>query len=185
MNTLQYKLIILLTLSLVVLASGCTSNSGDTAKNFTNDQISFQYPGNWSEISEDQYTTYENESTIHMVHIEAQTIDSTTIIVSTVNRKICTTVNNSKDYYDLLVRGSSYSNGTNVSKSTITIDNTTAYVLEYTSSNKKTTTGTRKFKNIIFDKNGEIYVIVLTCFPETYDAGNSALDMITQSFKVK
>ncbi|NYB52919.1 MAG: hypothetical protein HVN35_10235 [Methanobacteriaceae archaeon] len=117
---------ILMVVSLVVMASGCTSDQWATNKTYTGNGITFQYPGTWSENATKSLSTPSGSSNIAAVGTDDEAFAVGSISVSGLDAaSIQTVLNQLVQQYQ--------SQGFGASKS-VNVDGTTATMI--TSTNK-------------------------------------------------
>jgi hypothetical protein len=172
----KYLLVVVAIVALVVMASGCTSQTGNNTtatKTYSANGISFNYSSNWDIINE---TTNENGTVIALGDADIQQNNSVkgngvSII------KIPKTANSTADLADLKSQFASL-NGTN---STISIAGVTANVTTF---NTQMNNVTAQIKIIDFEKNNYIYLIQYATIASDFQIQEQLFETITKSLQV-
>jgi hypothetical protein len=172
----KYIVVVMAIVALVVMASGCTSQTGNNTtatKTYSANGISFNYSSNWDIIND---TTNENGTVIALGDADIQQNNSVkgngvSII------KIPKTANSTADLADLKTQFASL-NGTN---STITIAGVTA---NETTFNTQMNNVTAQIKIIDFEKNNYIYLIQYATIASDFQTQTQLFETITKSLQV-
>ena len=170
----KYYLFVIAIIGLVVMASGCVSQTGNNTtatKTYSANGISFKYPSNWSLINQ---TTHSNSTVIAIgdSSFNNKTLNGNgVIIIKTPNNSTSTSNNtNIKSQIAKL-------NGT---KTTQTIDGVTANVTTYTT---KISNETVLIKSISFEKNNYNYQIQFATIATDVKLQEQMFNTIINSFK--
>lgn len=170
----------LLVLSLVVFASGCTSNSDNNdnqTKTLSQNNVSFTYPGTWvianSEANDTIAAVADPKS------VNAQTGLAQTVV--TVQRKNLTGTMDSMyaDNYESLFSNSSYQR---VSEGNLTINNNSVMENVYTADSNGVTL---KQRALWIENNDYVYVILCSALQTQFDKEAQNFDLIINSFKIQ
>lgn len=171
----KYFLFVLAIVALVVMASGCTSQTGNNStatKAYSANGISFNYPDTWAIINE---TNNENGTAVILGDADFNTNNGTKgsgLVVF----KVPKSTNSSAEIANLKTQ---LSNGTN---STITIAGVTA---NETSFNASANNVTAQFKFLDFEKNNFLYLIQYTSVTNGTQTQEGLFDTITKSFQIQ
>jgi len=175
----KYFLAILL-LALVVMASGCVTNTTNQTKNYSANGVSFQYPANWTL----QNATNNNITGIMVVDADFNRTNGTLGSLATI---IMGPQANSADLatFKNNITSEAKSSGVNVTNATVSIAGLTA--------NATTLTGTDNSTNQIyvqlidFSKNNKSFIIFLEAIGSStaVDNAKAGFDVIIKSFKVE
>jgi len=171
----KYFLFVVAIVAIVVMASGCTSQTGNNStatKTYSANGISFNYPSSWAIINE---TSNENGTVIALGDADIQKNNSVkgngvTII------KVPQNTNSSGDLANLKTQFAGL-NGTN---STETIAGVTANETTITT---KINNATAQLKFISFEKNNFIYLIQYVTLSSDFQTQQGLFDTITKSFQ--
>lgn len=176
-NVLNCKVIrisgILVLIILVVLTSGCTSNS--TINTYSGNGISFNYPPGWNITSPNTSGTYTTFSVI-VSKDPVQEGTEVQINVMPSNASTQDVVNSAKEFI--------VPNWTKLSNGTLKIDGNTAYQVTYIDNDYGPEEGIR-CEQIGFVKNGKIYSIVLSAPYYNFDKEKSNFNIVLNSLKVQ
>ena len=172
----KYIFVVVAIIALVVMASGCTSQTGNNTtatKTYSANGISFNYSTNWDIINE---TTNENGTVIALGDADIQQNNSVkgngvSII------KIPKTENSTADLTSLKSEFAAL-NGTN---STITIAGVTA---NETTFNTQMNNVTAQIKIIDFEKNNYIYLIQYATIASDFQTQQQLFETITKSLQI-
>lgn len=163
----------------LVAVSGCTSNNGNSTsvKNYTGNGVSFNYPGNWT--------------------LENQTSGNDTIMVTDLSSMNASRVTTSFQVQIIPLNGlteqsalAQFNNTIHpsewkkISNNTLTINDKTAYQRTYIA-NDTNYNQTMRYSEILFVKNGNIYILTLQAPDNTFDSVKSKFDTIINSLKIQ
>ena len=171
----KYFLFVIAIVAIVVLASGCTTQTGNNTtatKTYSANGMTFNYPSNWDIIND---TTNENGTVIALGDVDIQqnkTVkgNGATII------KVPQNSNSTADLNDLKTQFASL-NGTN---STVSIDGVTA---NETTISTKINNITAQLQFIDYEKNNYIYLIQYATIASDIKTQEQLFNIITKSFK--
>ncbi len=172
----KYYLLAVAIVALIVMASGCTTQTGNntTTKTYSANGMTFNYPGNWTIINE---TTNENGTIIALGDADIQqnnTIKGNGVSII----KIPKTANSSAELANLKSEFANL-NGTN---GTISIAGVTA---NETTFNSNVNNVTAQIKIIDFEKNNNLYLIQYATISTTFQNQQQLFDIITKSFQTQ
>ncbi len=171
----KYFLFVVAIVAIVVMASGCTSQTGNNStstKTYSANGISFNYPSSWSIINE---TSNENGTVIALGDADIQknnTVKGNGVTII----KVPQNTNSSADLANLKTQFAGL-NGTN---STETIAGVTANETTITT---KINNATAQIKFIYFEKNNFIYLIQYATLSSDFQTQQGLFDSITKSFQ--
>ncbi|BDZ69760.1 PsbP-related protein [Methanobacterium petrolearium] len=170
-------LILIVTIFMVVLVSGCITNEEkeNNSNNYTQGGMFFQYPPSWG--------VAEVNSTDGVAAVG----DPETVINGKPTTSVVIQKYNNTNNYNLQTAYSqnyaSYFNNTGrvkVSEGNFTLNNAKAYEMVYTSSDSGVK---KKYRAVWLQKGQNIYVILASAKVEDYDAQQSNFDMVINSFQ--
>ena len=170
----KYFLFVVAIVAIVVMASGCTSQTGNNStatKTYSANGISFNYPSSWAILNE---TSNEN-ATIVAIGDANSTQNNTTNGNGVVIYKIKT--NNSAS--DL----SNFSKSIRSLNGTMSTDSIAGLTANETTYNETGNNVTAKIKVIYFAKNNNIYLIQYVTIGSDFQTQQQLFDTITKSFQ--
>jgi len=170
----KYFLFVVAIVAIVVMASGCTSQTGNNStatKTYSANGISFNYPSSWAILNE---TSNEN-ATIVAIGDANSTQNNTTTGSGVVIYKLKT--NNSASDLSNLSKTIRSLNGT---MNTASIAGLTANETTY---NETGNNVTAQIKVIYFAKNNNIYLIQYVTYASDFQTQQQLFDTITKSFQ--
>ena len=170
----KYFLFVIAIVGLVVMASGCVSQTGNNStatKTYSANGISFNYPSSWSLINQ---TTHGNNTVVALgdSSFMNSTLKGNGVIITKSAPNSNSTVNNSN-----LKSQISKLNGT---KTNQTVDGTTANVTTFTT---KIGNETVLIKSINFEKNNYNYQIQFVTIATDIKSQEQMFNTIINSFK--
>jgi len=178
----KYPLIILTILLLSVLSSGCIFDNGNKTnqtKNYTQNGISFDYPGQWGIAN----TTVNNTivAVADPASIDPNTGFATTVAV--IQKLTLPSGSNMADIYnrnyEALFNNSSHQR---ISEGNITLDSLKAFENVYTLNEN----GIQKQQRALWiENNHTIYVILCSAKVTDFNNEKQNFDMIIYSFKIQ
>jgi len=170
----KYFLFVVAIVAIVVMASGCTSQTGNNStatKTYSANGISFNYPSSWAIINE---TSNENGTLIALGDANFKDNNSTNGNgVFIYNLK---TNNTSSDFANI-TKSIANLNGT---MNTVSIAGVTANT---TSFNDTANNVTAQVKLIYFTKNNNIYILQYLTIASDFQTQQGLFDTITKSFQ--
>jgi hypothetical protein len=170
----KYLFVVVAIVALVVMASGCTSQTGNNTtatKNYSANGIAFSYPDSWIVIND---TSNENITAVFVGDVDFNSTNGTkgnSAVISKLPKSDNATAAIS-DLKNQIV------NGTN---STLTIAGVSANV---TSINGTADNVTVQLKVLTFEKNNFLYVIQYITVANGTQPQEGAFDTITKSLQV-
>lgn len=170
---------ILVLLSLVVMASGCTSNQSINTKNFSAGGISFQYPDTWNASSQ----VGANATQIVVASPEFISSNGTKgSVVLILKVSNLTASNMTQTRQEFLTQAQQ--SGQNVTNATISIAGVSASDISY---NGNDTQGNKAYARLIdFNKNNTIYLMLFaTGGGADVEAAKPYFDVIVKSFQAE
>jgi hypothetical protein len=171
----KYFLFVIAIVAIVVLASGCTSQTGNNTtatKTYSANGMTFNYPSNWDIIND---TTNENGTVIALGDVDIQQNNTVKGNGATII-KVPQNSNSTADLNDLKTQFASL-NGTN---STVSIDGVTA---NETTISTKINNVTAQLQFIDYEKNNYIYLIQYATIASDIKTQEQLFNIITKSFK--
>ncbi len=170
----KYFLFVVAIVAIVVMASGCTSQTGNNStatKTYSANGISFNYPSSWAIINE---TTNENGTLIALGDANFKENNSTSGN-GVVLYKLKT--NNPSSDFANITKSIANLNGT---KDTVSIAGVTA---NETTFNDSVNNVTAQVKIIYFTKNNYIYILQYLTIASDFQTQQGLFDTITKSFQ--
>ena len=164
---------ILILVVIVILTSGCTSNSATNT--YSGNGITFNYSPSWHIM----FPNISGSRTAFSVVVFKDPMQEGTevqINVMPSNESTQDVINNAKKFRFL--------NDTKLSNGTLEIDGVTAYQITYICNEYGDEEGIRS-EQIGFVKNGNIYSIILQAPYYNFDKEKPNFDMVLNSFKVQ
>jgi PsbP-like protein len=171
----KYFLFVIAIVAIVVMASGCTSQTGNNTtatKTYSANGMTFNYPSNWEIIND---TTNENGTVVALGDADIQQNNTVKGNGATII-KVPQNANSTADLNDLKTQFANL-NGTN---STVSIDGITA---NETTISTKINNVTAQLQFIDFSKNNFIYLIQYATIASDIKTQEQLFNIITQSFK--
>ncbi len=171
----KYFLFVIAIVAIVVLASGCTTQTGNNTtatKTYSANGMTFNYPSNWDIIND---TTNENGTVIALGDVDIQQNNTVKGNGATII-KVPQNSNSTADLNDLKTQFASL-NGTN---STVSIDGVTA---NETTISTKINNITAQLQFIDYEKNNFIYLIQYATIASDIKTQEQLFNIITKSFK--
>jgi hypothetical protein len=171
----KYFLFVVAIVAIVVMASGCTSQTGNNTtatKTYSANGISFNYPSSWVILNE---TSNENGTVVAIGDADIQknnTVKGNGVTII----KVPENANSTADLTNLKTQFAGL-NGTN---STETIAGVTANATTITT---KISNATAQIKFIYFVKNNFIYLIQYATLSSDFQTQQQLFDTITKSFQ--
>ena len=179
-NRLNCKIIgisgILVLIILVVLTSGCTSNS--TTNTYSGNGISFNYSPGWQITFPSNSGMLNSQNSFSVIVFKDPMQEGTEVQINVMpsNESTQDVINNAKKFR--------VPNWTKLSNGTLKIDGNTAYQVTYIDNNYGPQEGI-KCEEIGFVKNGKIYGILLTAPYYNFDKEKPNFNMVLNSLKVQ
>lgn len=170
----KYFLFVVAIVAIVVMASGCTSQTGNNStatKTYSANGISFNYPSSWAIINE---TSNENGTLIALGDANFKDNNSTNgngVVIYNLK-----TNNTSSDFANI-TKSIANLNGT---MNTVSIAGVTANT---TSFNDTANNVTAQVKLIYFTKNNNIYILQYLTIASDFQTQQGLFDTITKSFQ--
>ncbi len=171
----KYFLFVVAIVAIVVMASGCTSQTGNNTtatKTYSANGMSFNYPSSWAILNE---TSNENGTVVALGDADIQknnTVKGNGVTII----KVPENANSTADLSTLKTQFAGL-NGTN---STETIAGVTANATTITT---KINNATAQIKFIYFVKNNFIYLIQYATLSSDFQTQQQLFDTITKSFQ--
>jgi len=170
----KYFLFVVAIVAIVVMASGCTSQTGNSTatKTYSANGMSFNYPSSWAILNE---TSNENGTVVALGDADIQknnTVKGNGVTII----KVPENANSTADLTNLKTQFAGL-NGTN---STETIAGVTANATTITT---KVNNATAQLKFIYFVKNNFIYLIQYATLSSDFKTQQQLFDTITKSFQ--
>jgi hypothetical protein len=170
----KYFLLVIAIIGLVVMASGCVSQTGNNTtatKSYSANGISFKYPGSWSLINQ---TTHSNNTVVAIgdSSFNNKTLNGNGVIIVKSPKNSTSRSDNTN-----LKSQTARLNGT---KTTQTIDGVTANVTTFTT---KISNETVLIKSISFEKNNYNYQIQFATISTDIKTQEQMFNTIINSFK--
>ena len=171
----KYFLFVIAIVGLVVMASGCISQTGNNStatKSYSANGISFNYPSNWSLINQ---TTHGNNTYVALgdSSFMNNTLKGNGVIIIKTPKNSNSSSSNSTNLKSQIAK----LNGT---KTTQTVDGVTANVTTFTT---QISNETVFIKFINFEKNNYNYQIQFVTISSDVKSQEQMFNMITNSFK--
>ncbi len=169
----------LLVLSLVVFASGCTSNTDtkdNQTKTLSQNNVSFTYPGTW--VIADSQANDTIAAVADPSSVNAQTGLAQTVVTVQLKNLTGTFDSMYADNYESLFSNSSYKR---VSEGNLTINGNTVLENVYTVDADGTNI---KQRAIWIQDNKNVYVILCSALTSQFDKEKQNFDMIINSFNI-
>lgn len=164
---LKKGILILVVLAVIVMASGCI-DSGTTNKTYSNNGVSFTYPGDWSELDKSDFQNSESNVLVAVGDKDKSTFALATVTIGS-NQRLATTKEWAASY-----KSGMLSNGyTFISEKSRTVDGQNGYEVVMQKSGIYTS-------NTYFAKDGTPY---LAAFASTSN-DEQTVNMILNSLKV-
>lgn len=171
-------LILMATIFMVVLVSGCVTNEekSNESNNYTQGGVFFQYPHSWGVAK------------INSTNGVAAVGDPQTVINGKPTTSVVIQKYNNTNYYNLQTayeqNYAAFFNNTGktkISEGNFILNNAKAYETVYTSSESGVK---KKYRAVWLQKGSNIYVILSSAKVEDYDAQQPNFDQIINTFRV-
>lgn len=172
-------LLALLVLTLVVFASGCTSDNNEKnnqTKTLSQNNISFTYPATWM-IGESKAND-TIASVADPKSVNTQTGFAETVVSIQIKNRTGTFEDMYNDNYESLFSNSSYQR---ISESNMTLNNNSVFGNVYTVESGGVI---KKQRAIWINDNKKVYVILCSALSSQFDKEKQNFDMIINSFKI-
>jgi len=169
----KYFIFVIAIVALVVMASGCTSQNGNTttSKAYSANGISFNYPSDWSVINQTSSQNLTGVILGDVTYNQSNGTNGNGLIIL----KIPQTTNTSSEVSNIKKQ---FTNGTN---STIIISGVNANL---TALNASANNITAQFKFVDFSKNNSTYLLQYTTVSNGTVTPGTIFDNIIKSFQV-
>jgi uncharacterized protein YcfL len=176
---LKKYLFILVVLSMVVMASGCTSNQNITTNNFSSGGMSFQYPDTWN------VSTQTNENATQIIVASPDFISSngtkgSVVIILKITNASASNMSETRQEFATQAQQS----GQNYTNATVNIAGISASDMSYVGND---TQGNTAYARLVdFEKNNTLYLLMFaTGGGVDIETVKPYFDVIVKSFKVE
>lgn len=172
-------LLVLVVLSLVVMASGCTTDQNIPTKNFSADGMSFQYPDTWNTTS--QVTANASQIVVASSEfIKTNGTKGSVVLILKISNASTSNMSQTRQEFATQAKQS----GQDYTNATINIAGVTASDISYTGND---TQGNAAYARLVdFEKNNTLYLFMFaTGGGEDVDASKPYFDVIVKSFKLE
>ena len=174
-------LFVLAVLSLVVMASGCTSDQSITTKNFSAGGMSFQYPDTWNASTQ----TNENATQILVASpdfISSNGTEGSVVLILKITNASASASNMSETRQEFATQAQE--SGQNYTNATVDIAGISASDLSYVGND---TQGNTAYARLVdFEKDNALYLLMFATGGGTdIDDAKPYFDVIVKSFKVE